>query len=65
MPTNITRDGQSYTEYNPTELDELRLERDIDDMIRRGRYKNVTESKHVPSYGSNGKRKHKGFSIDL
>lgn len=36
MPTTVTRDGKSYTEYSPQEIDQMRLDREINRQCREG-----------------------------
>lgn len=49
MPEKVQRDGRTYTEYSPHELDQIRLDATVDDMIKRGRFRSSTEERTMPS----------------
>lgn len=49
MPEKVIRDGISYLEYTPQELDKIRLDNFIGDMVKRGRFYGGTDAPVYPS----------------
>lgn len=49
MPENVIRNGVSYIEYTQQELDKIRLDNHIREMVSRGRFYGSADAPTYPS----------------